>query len=124
MKHPPQITGAEWEIMEVVWRAHPVTSNRVVDELESRMAWKPNTVRTLLARLVKKGALTFSADGNSYLYKPCFTRQQHVGRESDSFLARVFGGATTGLLIHFAETGRLTEADVKKLKKILKQSGE
>ena len=122
MKHPPQISGAEWQVMEVLWRSHPLTGNDVIEQIGGQMNWRPNTVRTLLARLVKKGALMVTVEGNSYLYTPCFSREQHVNDESESFLGRVFGGTAKGLLVHFAESGKLTEADLDQLKKILKRS--
>jgi len=108
--------------MEALWRKHPLTGNEVIEAIGAPMNWKPNTVRTLLARLVKKGALMFTVEGNSYLYTPCFSREQHVKDESESFLGRVFGGTAKGLLVHFAESGKLTEADLSELKQILKRA--
>ncbi|XHR29841.1 MAG: BlaI/MecI/CopY family transcriptional regulator [Chthoniobacteraceae bacterium] len=124
MNHPPQISEAEWQVMEVLWQTSPLNANQVIDALGHRTDWKPNTVRTLLARLVKKGALNAEAEGNHYLYSPRFSREAHVGDESESFLSRVFGGAAKGLLVHFAESGKLTENDLNELKKILKRTKE
>jgi BlaI family transcriptional regulator, penicillinase repressor len=124
MKHPPQISEAEWQVMEVLWRTSPLNANQVIDALGNRTDWKPNTVRTLLARLVKKGALDTKAEGNHYLYTPRFSREAHVGDESESFLSRVFSGTAKGLLVHFAESGKLTEADLNELRKILKHPKE
>lgn len=110
--------------MEVLWQKPHLNANEVIEALGNRTDWKPNTVRTLLARLVKKGALKATDEGNHYLYTPCFTRQQHVSDESESFLGRIFGGTAKGLLVHFAESGKLTEADLNELKKILKRTKE
>jgi len=93
MKRPPPISDAEWQVMEVLWRTQPLTANDVIDALRPETKWKPNTVRTLLARLVKKGALRTESEGNRFLYTPCYSRKQYVRDESDSFLSRVFGGA-------------------------------
>jgi BlaI family penicillinase repressor len=123
MNQPPQISDAEWQVMEVLWNRHPLTANEVVEALlKQQSRWKPNTVRTLLGRLVKKGALAFEAEGNRYLYTPCFSRDQHVRDESESFLGRVFAGAAKALLVHFAEIGKLDEKDLKELKEIIKTS--
>src|SRR3954463_7882007 len=104
MKQPPSISDAEWQGMEVIWREHPVTAGEIIDLLGSKSGWKPNTIRTLLARLVQKGALQFAEDGNRYIYTPAFSRQKHVSCVSESFLDRLFGGAARGLLMHFAES--------------------
>lgn len=122
MKQPPSVSDAEWQVMEIVWREHPVTAGEIIEMLGERSGWKPNTIRTLLARLVKKGALNFEEDGNRYIYTPTFSRQKHVSCASESFLERIFGGAARGLLMHFAESGKLTKRDIEDLKRILDQT--
>jgi BlaI family transcriptional regulator, penicillinase repressor len=121
VNRPPSISDAEWQVMEAIWREHPVAASEVIANLGGKSGWKPNTVRTLLARLVKKGALEFSQDGNRYLYAPRFTREEHVSSASESFLDRIFGGTARSLLIHFAESGKVTERDIAELKRILDQ---
>jgi len=110
--------------MEVLWRKQPLTANDVIEALAGETRWKPNTVRTLLARLVKKGALKAESEGNRFLYTPAFARKRHVSDESESFLSRIFGGAASGLLVHFVESGKLSEADLKELRKALKRAKE
>jgi BlaI family penicillinase repressor len=124
MKHPPEISDAEWQVMEVLWGKRAVTANEVIEALGEETKWKPNTVRTLLARLVKKGALTYSESGKRYIYAPRFPREQHVSRASDSFLGRIFGGAAQNLLVHFVRSGKLTEKDIKELKRLLERKKE
>ena len=122
MKKPPQISDAEWQVMEIIWHKHPAAASEVIAHLGQTSSWKPNTIRTLLARLTKKGALVFSRDGNRYFYTPCFTREQHVSNASDSFLGRIFGGAARDLVVHFAESGKLTKQDLSELKRILEKN--
>ena len=125
MKHPPEISDAEWQVMEAVWHGeYPVAAHEVIDRLAGENGWKPNTIRTLLARLVKKGALAYSPSGNRYLYRPRFSREQHVAHASDSFLGKIFGGAAQNLLVHFARSGKLTEKDIKDLKRVLASDKE
>lgn len=125
MKQLPQISQAEWQVMEVLWsRPQPLTANEVIERLDAKSDWKPNTVRTLLARLAKKGAVHVRVEGKSFFYSPCFSRQEHVNGESESFLSRIFGGTARGLLVHFAESGRLSKADLDELKQILKRKKE
>lgn len=117
----PAISDAEWRVMEVLWDEHPLTANEVVAALESRESprWHPRTVKTLLGRLVRKGALGFERAGKSYLYAPRRTRDQCVRAETRSFLAKVFGGAPAPALIHFAEEAKLEADEIARLEKIL-----
>ena len=107
--------------MEAIWQDHPIAAGEVIASLAVKSGWKPNTIRTLLARLVKKGALRYSESGNRYIYTPRFTREEHVSSASESFLDRIFGGTARDLLIHFAESGKVTRRDIAELKRILDQ---
>ena len=119
MARMPQISDAEWEVMNVLWKESPCTATEVADELCERMKWHPKTVKTLLGRLVKKGALRFREEGNRYLYTPAFPRERFVAVESRSFIDRVFGGETTPALVHIVENMELSEADFHELRAIL-----
>src|SRR4051812_2012376 len=107
MPKPPQISGAEWEVMQVLWESSPRTASEVTDEVAERMAWHPKTVKTLLGRLVRKGALKYKEEGNRYLYRPAFPRDKYIAEESRTFLDRVFGGDAAPMLVHFVENAEL-----------------
>ena len=120
-KHIPSISDAEWQVMEVVWSAEPepIAANDVVARLESTTDWKDKTIRTMLNRLVNKGALGFEADGKRYLYKPKVARDECVRVQTRSFLSRVFGGATGAALLHFVEEHDLSPDEIEQLRRVL-----
>jgi BlaI family penicillinase repressor len=121
---PPSISDSEWDVMNVVWDAPaPVSAREVVGRLAGRKPWSPRTVKTLLNRLLNKGALAAEAEGNRYLYRAKVTREQCVRHEGKSFLARVFGGAAGPLLVHFVTRAELSAAEVEELKRLLDQKG-
>ena len=115
------ISEAEWDVMQVAWDAEPepVTASEVVEKLAGKKGWNPKTVRTLLNRLMNKGALAVEAQGKRYLYRPAVTREECVRRESRSFVSRVFGGAAGAMLVHFVNETPLTPEEVAQLKKVL-----
>jgi BlaI family penicillinase repressor len=114
------ISDAEWEVMRVLWAAPgAVTASQVVDALAGRREWNPRTVKTLLNRLTKKGALAFEARGKVYWYRPAVAQEECVKSEGRSFLARVFGGDGGAMLVHFVKNTRLTPEEVAELKRIL-----
>ena len=92
-------------------------------QLQKRTGWAQNTVRTLLTRLIEKGAL--QADDNASgirQFTPAVERDACVRVESDSFLQRVFHGAAKPLLIHFASNAKLTPEEVRELKRLFDQN--
>lgn len=121
MSAPPQISDAEWEVMNVLWEQSPRTASEVAELLCDRMRWHPKTVKTLLGRLVKKGALRFKEEGNRYLYRPAFPRERFVEQESRSFVSRVFAGNTTPMLLRFVQEAKLSEAEIEELRAILER---
>jgi len=64
-----EISGAELEVMKVLWQQSPLTANEVV-ELLADADWHEKTVKTLLNRLVAKQAIGFDKDGRAYRYYP------------------------------------------------------
>ncbi|MGB7159470.1 MAG: BlaI/MecI/CopY family transcriptional regulator [Tepidisphaeraceae bacterium] len=122
----PSISDAEWQVMEVVWAAspEPVTANEIVARLDASTDWKDKTIKTMLNRLVNKGALGYEADGKRYLYKPKVARDACVRLQSRSFLSRVFGGATGAALLHFVEEHDLTPAEIEHLRRVLARRKE
>ena len=117
MTRTPQVSAAEWEVMKVLWDSAPLTGAEVADRLDAH----PKTVKTLLGRLVKKGALKYTEEGNRYLYRPVYPRERFVAEESRSFLQRVFGGEATPALVHFVESVDLTDEEIRELRELLER---
>ena len=59
MKKLPQISEAEYEVMKIVWRHAPVSTNEITEKLTQTTSWSPKTIQTLIKRLVTKGALSY-----------------------------------------------------------------
>lgn len=122
MKKVPRISETEWEVMKVVWRQSPVSAGEVIEELKnSDPSWHDQTVKTLLNRLIKKGALGYRKEGRAYLYRPLVSEDECVRAVSQSFLQRVFGGSLQPLLAHFVESHHLSAKEVDELTRLLKR---
>lgn len=119
MRRVPSITDAEWEVMSVVWDEHPVAASRVCAVVGPRKGWVDRTVKTLLGRLVRKGALGFRVAGRHYLYHPKVSREDCVRAESKSFGRRVFGGETSPMLLNMIREADLSAEEVAELRRIL-----
>lgn len=120
MKSPPRISDTEWEIMRIVWAQHPIAAADIIARLAAAdSTWHPKTARTLLARLVEKGALGYEERGRAYVYEPLVTEAECVAAASGSFVDRVFGGALKPALAHFIEQRRLSREDLAELRAML-----
>lgn len=121
MKPTLRITHAQWDVMAVVWRRAPVAASAIVEELQQTKQWTLATVRTLLRRLVNKGALGQTMEGKRYLYKPLVSMEACVYQESDSFWDRVLGRAPSAALVHLVARANLSKADIQELRRILRE---
>lgn len=119
----PAVSNSEWTVMEMLWEKSPQTAAEVIAALRESTGWAPNTVRTLLARLVEKGALRAKDnDVGVREFVPAVKRDAVVRAESKTFLQRVFRGAEKTLLAHFAANAKLTPEEVRELKKLLDEN--
>lgn len=114
-----QISDAEWLVMNSVWDAPGIEASAVIDLLAQANDWSSATVKTMLHRLVKKGALSTEQVGKKYLYRPRVRRNDCIRQESRSFLDRVFGGQAAPALMHFVKASRLTAREIAELKALL-----
>ncbi len=124
MDKPPKISESEWLVMRVLWAKSPLTANEVVERLTGKTKWKPKTVKTLIDRLMKKGAVKFEKEGRRYKYYPAVGRDECIATERKSFVRRVYGGITRPMLAAFLQDAELSAEDISELKDILEQKAE
>ena len=121
MKKVPRISETEWEVMKVVWTQTPCSAGQIIEALTRQDAsWHPKTVKAFLTRLVRKQALGFSKEGRAYLYRPLVKEEDCVDAVSTSFLERVFGGSLKPMLAHFVERRKLSDEEIRELRRMLK----
>jgi predicted transcriptional regulator len=116
-----RITEAEHAVMEVLWERPRLTAAEVCEALCAARGWSLPTVKTLLARLVSKGALAAEPDGRRYLYTPLIARAAYVEGESRRLLDRLFGGRAASLVAHLAESEALSAEDLAEIEALLKE---
>ena len=116
-----QISDAESVVMEVLWQRSPRAAEDVVAALAPRQDWQEATVKTLLNRLLKKGAIRAEKDGRRFLYSPAIERDSYVGSESRRFVDRLFGGRLSPLVARLAEEDVLDDDDIAAIEAILKE---
>ena len=114
-----QISEAESAVMGVLWRQHPLAAEEVVAALAASREWQDATVKTLLNRLLNKGAITAAKDGRRFLYSPVLKREEWVLQESRGLLDRLFDGRVAPLVAHFSQQRKLTKKDIAELRRLL-----
>src|SRR5215831_2314973 len=103
------ISEAESIVMEVFWARGALPAEDVFAALKGHGKWQQPTVKTLLNRLLKKGALRARKDNRRYVYSPVLTRNEWLSNESHGFLDRLFGGRVAPLVSHFSQQKKLSK---------------
>ncbi|WP_084397596.1 BlaI/MecI/CopY family transcriptional regulator [Henriciella aquimarina] len=114
-----QITPAELEIMNVLWDKPGIGASEIADALKHDKSWNIRTIKTLVARLVEKGALGTEPDGRRYLYRPLVKRGDYQKKAAKQFVDRMFGGRAAPLVAHLADARGLSKDDIAELEKLL-----
>ncbi|HSG56855.1 MAG TPA: BlaI/MecI/CopY family transcriptional regulator [Paracoccaceae bacterium] len=116
-----RISEAEHAVMEALWLQSPQSAAQVCEHVRAARGWSMPTVKTLLARLVTKGALGTTPDGRRFLYTPLIERSAYVGTESRRLVDRLFGGRAAPLFAHLAASEQLTDEDITEIERLLKE---
>ena len=116
-----KISSAELTIMETLWDDNPLAASDVADRLPPDTGWSIRTVKTLLSRLVDKGALATEPDGRRFLYSPLVSRKDYASKQARTLSNRLFGGRAAPLVAHLAESGGLTDEDIADLEAIIQE---
>jgi len=123
----PAISDAEWDVMKLLWD-HPgqwLAVAAIVEPVSQRRGIHHRTARTLLSRLVKKGAVETHIEGSTYLYRARVSREAVRRDESRSFLSRVFDGHAAPAIVHLLSESRkkLSPEELRKLRDLLEEKG-
>jgi BlaI family transcriptional regulator, penicillinase repressor len=120
----PRISDSEWLVMKRLWDVHFGTAQEIATALTEETAWNISTVKTLLNRLVSKGAVGFTKAGREHRYHPLLTEDECRRAESKSFLKRVFGGSLRPMLATLLEDESISAKEVEALKALLEQKAK
>ncbi len=118
------ISEAESIVMQSLWDKNPLCADEVIAALSSQQNWQEATIKTLLNRLLKKGAIRAEKDGRRFLYAPILKREQWIHSESKGFLDRMFDGKIAPLVAHFSQQKKLTKQDIAELKRLIAELGD
>ncbi|MDE7016472.1 MAG: BlaI/MecI/CopY family transcriptional regulator [Lachnospiraceae bacterium] len=122
MKALPQISEAEFEVMKIVWKHAPISTNDITDRLVKTTAWSPKTIQTLIKRLVTKGVLTYEKQSRVFIYTPLVKEAEYIGQESNSFLKRFYNGNITSMLSAYIDNNKLSETEIASLRALLSKN--
>lgn len=124
MSKLPQISEAEFEVMKVIWKYAPISTNEVTEKLTQTTDWSPKTIQTMLKRLVTKKALTYEKQSRVLVYTPLVPETEYIRQESNSFLNKYYNGNIVSMLTSYLEDDKLSKTELDTLRHLLSDTHE
>lgn len=115
-----QITDAEFCVMKVLWKNEPCTSSEIVEKVSKEQDWNDKTIRTLINRLVSKGAVKAEkTSSKAFMYSSIISEKDYMNIENNNFINKLYGGSVKLMLASFVENNNLSDEEIQNLKNIL-----
>ncbi len=115
-----KITASELEVMKLLWHAEdalPVTEIR--EKLQESKGWEPATIKTLVSRLVTKGAVR-QEKRNVFYYSPLISEQEYGRWATQDLVSRLYNGRARDLVAALVHSDGLTQEDLDELRQMFK----
>lgn len=115
------ISGSELELLKILWRKAPLTVPELMERVQAVCDWEESTVKTLLARLVDKGAVRQCGRKRFYSYVPLLSREEYREEAGGRLAEQAFDCDYGELVSFFVRRGKLSPEDIAELKRQLEE---
>ena len=117
-----KLSQAEWKLMNAIWDRHPASARDVMERVEGDADWAYTTVKTMLTRLEKKGALKSRLRANTTLYQPVLTRDKARRSALRAVLDAAFDGAFGPMMQFLVAEDNLSKEQREEIVRLLKDA--
>lgn len=113
-----KISDSEYRFMQELWKVEPVKSTALVSICQDKFGWKKSTTYTVIKNLTEKGIII----NENTIVKSIIEKELIVKQESENFLNRTFDGNIPDMFAAFLKDRKLTEDELKRIKKIIEEA--
>lgn len=115
-----RLPDTEFSVMKAVWQSSaPAGTHEIMSHLPQDKKWKPQTVLTLLTRLIDKGFLESERRGKERFYTPIIREEDYLTVETEDFMNRYKGNSLTSLVRTFFTSNDVSAEDLEELRHLL-----
>lgn len=116
-----KLSEPQLEIMKVVWRLGEATVRDVYEDLRLQRPIAYTTIMTMMKNMEVRGHLKKRSEGRAFVYTATVPESRMLRRIVGDFIDRVFNGSTEPLLAHLVEERRLSEKDLEKISRMIRE---
>lgn len=116
------LSDGEWKIMNKLWEKETATITELTAELQGSTGWDKHIIITMLNRMVKKGAVSYTVNGRAKQFYPLLSQSESSIRETKGFLNKVYRGSIGMMVNAMVQDKALSKQDIEELYEILEQA--
>lgn len=113
------ISDSEFEVMKIIWSKPGVYANEIINVLKETTDWTPQTIKTLINRLLKKEVIDYRKEGRQYAYFSLIDEEDYLKKESRSFIKKFYNNSISQVVNHFVEDRKVSKDEIDALRKLL-----
>jgi len=118
-----RVTEYELAVLDVLWGRGSATIREITEAVyQESSPTNYSTVQKLLERLDKKGCVRRDRSGFAHRFHAKVARTELIGQGLEDLAQKLCGGSLTPLLMHLAETTRLSPKDRLMLRKLIDET--
>lgn len=114
-----KIFEAELKFMNIIWNHEPVSTGELVRLCQEELDWKKSTTFTVIRRLAQRGAIR----NENSLVSSLVSRSEVQKQESREHIEKIYNGSLRTFLVSFLQNEKLSEEELKELRKIVEDGG-
>lgn len=119
-ERPQELTRAELEVMQILWRKGRGVVHDFLEEFEEpRPAY--NTVSTIVRILEKKGFVDHKAYGKTHEYFPTVSKEEYTSHYMKGVLNNFFDGSLSRLVSFFSDNKSISVEETDEILKMLSE---
>lgn len=113
----PEISKAEWQVLNVLWLRGESSNREVFDELQND--WTYSTAKTVIDRMHRKGILTRRSLHGINVYTANVSRPQAMARWLRFFADHILGVDSDTAVAMFAKSEHIDEKELAELRRLI-----
>jgi predicted transcriptional regulator len=123
MKPAPNLGDQEMQILSYVNSHSPISVRDVASHFEKEKNLARTTILTVMERLRKKGYLSRAKENGIFQYSVKVEQEKVLKQKVSDFIEKTLGGSVNPLFSYFLESSKLSDDELRQLKKIADKIG-
>lgn len=111
----PKIFNSEYRFCLILWEHEPINSTKLALLCKEQLGWSRPTTYTVIRRLSERGVLK----NENTIVSTLVTKEQVQQAEMEEMMERTFEGSIPAFIAAFANSKKLTKADIDQLEAMI-----